>query len=278
MSYHTFLQSLFGSQYTLHRSYLHGIHLDCVLIYDGPLDIHQHIRERTTYALSVQHRPTKKLLRNVYPIMLGSQIDLAIRHQQVGTFEANIPTVSNASFQEVDIGRGFFIICGFFATFTLFFLPMIRLTRTWYRKMVRVFTYDALDRGKRIELLRDGLSTQKTGRHDCGGKRWFESIEQVDCFFDHCPYRTDAAAYMAQVYQQNRFDIDSLVNKIVVSPGHLFTKLFVKYLYAPLRKGNWSLIKSKKRLWWSNPSKQDAYCTSCPEKQFTLKKVNRPVK
>ncbi|GFR14638.1 RNA_pol_Rpb2_6 domain-containing protein [Trichonephila clavata] len=75
-----------------------------------------------------------------------------------------------------------------------------------------------------------------------------ESTDQVDFFFDHCPYRTDAAAYMAHVYQRNQFDIDSLVNKIGVSPGHLFTKLFVKYLYAPLRKGNWPLIKSKTAL------------------------------
>ncbi|GFQ75473.1 RNA_pol_Rpb2_6 domain-containing protein [Trichonephila clavata] len=97
------------------RNFIHFLdtRVDCMLIYDGPLDIPQHIRERTLYALSVQHRPTKKILRNVYPIMLGSQIDLAIRHLQVCSFEADIPTVSNASFQEVDIGRGFFIICGF---------------------------------------------------------------------------------------------------------------------------------------------------------------------
>ncbi|GFQ84540.1 RNA_pol_Rpb2_6 domain-containing protein [Trichonephila clavata] len=114
--------------------------------------------------------------------------------------------------------------------------------------MVRVFTYDALDRGKELSYYVADCPPKQRGDMVAVGNDGSESTEQVDFFFDHCPYRTDAAAYMAQVYQQNRFDIDSLVNKIVVSPGHLFTKLFVKYLYAPLRKGNWSLIKSKTAL------------------------------
>ncbi|GFQ84161.1 hypothetical protein TNCT_265141, partial [Trichonephila clavata] len=67
--------------------------------------------------------------------------------------------------------------------------------------MVRVFTYDALD-WVRVELLRGRLSTQKTGRHGGGGERWFRIYRTSDFFFDHCPYRTDAAAYMAQVYHR----------------------------------------------------------------------------
>ncbi|GFY67235.1 RNA_pol_Rpb2_6 domain-containing protein [Trichonephila inaurata madagascariensis] len=114
--------------------------------------------------------------------------------------------------------------------------------------MVRVFTYDALDRGKELSYYVADSPPKKRGDMIVVGNVVSESIEQVDYFFDHCAYRTDAAAYMAQVYQHNRFDIDSLVIKIVVSPGYLFTKLFVKYLYAPLRKGNWSLIKSKTAL------------------------------
>ncbi|GFX46015.1 hypothetical protein TNCV_2554131, partial [Trichonephila clavipes] len=43
-------------------------------------DIHHHIFENESRMLSVQHRPTKKISAT-YPIMLGSQIDLAIRHQ-----------------------------------------------------------------------------------------------------------------------------------------------------------------------------------------------------
>ncbi|GFV89804.1 RNA_pol_Rpb2_6 domain-containing protein [Trichonephila clavipes] len=175
------------------------------------------------------------------------QIDLAIRHQQVGTFEANIPTVSNASFQEVDIGRGFFIICGFLRHLPYFLTNDLTHTHMVQKKMVRVFTYDALDRDKELSNYVTDCPPKKRGDMIVVGNDGSESIEQVD-FFYHCPHRTDAAAYMAQVYQQNRFDIDSLVNKIVVSSGHLFTKLFVKYLYAPLRKGNWSLIKSKTAL------------------------------
>ncbi|GFQ75026.1 RNA_pol_Rpb2_6 domain-containing protein [Trichonephila clavata] len=111
--------------------------------------------------------------------------------------------------------------------------------------MVRVFTYDALDRGKELSYYVVDCPPKKRGDMFVAGNDGSESTDQVNFFFDHCPYRTDAAAYMAHVYQRNQFDIDSLVNKVVVSPGHLFTKLFVKYLYAPLRKGNWPLIKSK---------------------------------
>ena len=32
MSYHNFLKTLFGNQYTLHTSYLHGIHLYCLFV------------------------------------------------------------------------------------------------------------------------------------------------------------------------------------------------------------------------------------------------------
>lgn len=32
MSYHKFLRSLFGNNYALHHSYLHGIHLYCLFV------------------------------------------------------------------------------------------------------------------------------------------------------------------------------------------------------------------------------------------------------
>lgn len=32
MYYHTFWQSLFGNHYTVHRAYLHGIHLYCLFV------------------------------------------------------------------------------------------------------------------------------------------------------------------------------------------------------------------------------------------------------
>ncbi|GFT30726.1 RNA_pol_Rpb2_6 domain-containing protein [Nephila pilipes] len=223
-------------------------HVDCELIYDGPLDIHQHIFERTVYACSVQHRPTKKILRNVFPIMLGSRIDMAIRHLQVCTFGTDIPTVNHPSFQEVDIARGFCIICGFLRHLPYFFTNDSTHTHMVQKKKVRVFTYDTLDQGKELSYYVADCPPKKRGDMIVVGNDGSESTQHVNSFFDHCPYRTDAAAYMAHVYQHNRFDIDSLVNKIVESPGHLFTKLFVKYLYGPLRENNWSLIKSKTTL------------------------------
>lgn len=222
--------------------------VNCTLIYEGPFNIHQHICERTVYACSVQHRPTGKVLRNVFPIMLGSQLDLAIRHLNLRDFHSDIPSVPHPTFQEPDIGRGYFIICGSLRHLPYFFTNDPANTHLVQKKIVRVFTYDAHDRGKELSYYITDCPPKQRGDMVVVRNDGSESFEQIDTFFDHCPHPTDPAAYMAHVYRNNEFDIDSLVNKIIISPGHLFTKLFIKYLYIPLRTGNWPLIKSKTAL------------------------------
>ncbi|GBN19707.1 hypothetical protein AVEN_261790-1 [Araneus ventricosus] len=222
--------------------------VDCTLIYDGPTDIHEHICERMVYACSVQHRPTGKVLRNVFPVMLGSKLDLAIRHLALRQFCLDIPTAMQSPFEEPDIGRGFFIINGSLRHLPYFFTNDPTKTHLSQKKTVRVFTYDTHDRGKELSYYIADCPPKRRGDMMVVCNDGSESLEQVDTFFDHCPYPTDPTAYMAHVYQNDQFDIDSLANKIVVSPGHLFTKLFVKYLYAPLREGNWNLVKSKTTL------------------------------
>lgn len=226
------------------RHFLHS-HVKCKLVYDGPFDIHQHIRERTVYACSVQHQPTRKILRNVFPIMLGSKLDLAIRHCHVTNFEQDVPTPSQPPFEKIDIGRGFFIISGFLRQVPYFYTNDPTQSHVIPNVAVCVFTYDALDKGKKLSYYIRDEGTKQRGDMVMVGNDGTECNDNIDSFFDFCPYLTDSATYMTQVYRQNAFDIDSLVNKIVISPGHLFTKLFVKYLYTPLRNGKWTDIKSK---------------------------------
>ncbi|GFQ71481.1 RNA_pol_Rpb2_6 domain-containing protein [Trichonephila clavata] len=129
------LEPILGNYDAHIRNFIHFLdtRVDCMLIYDGPLDIHQHIRERTLYALSVQHRPTKKILRKVYPIMLGSQIDLAIHHLQCVPLKRIFLPFLMYLFKKwilVVVSLSFVAFCAICPIF----LSMIQLTRIWNRK------------------------------------------------------------------------------------------------------------------------------------------------
>lgn len=220
--------------------------LQCTLVYEGSSDIHTHIRNRTVYACSVR-RSNKKFLSDVFPVMIGSKLDLAIR-QGRRSFEDL--TTEQPPFSDLDIARGFFIVNGFVRHLPYFYTNDPTNTHLIQKKWVRVYTYDAHDRGKELSYYAADYGDFKAGElfvvHNDGKK----SRENVDAFFDHSPYPVHPEAYMIHVHRQDSFDIDHLANKTVVSPGHLFVKLFVKYLYGPLRDEghNWSLIKSKTAL------------------------------
>lgn len=219
----------------------------CTLVYDGPKDVYRHILDRTVYACSVQHVPTGKIIRNVFPVMIGSQLDMAIRHSKQSVFDAEVPVFREAPFEMLDIGRCFFIISGYLRQLPYFFTNDSSRTHIVYRHSVRIFTYDEWDRGKQLSLY---THNERRGQLIAKNNKGEESDELLKRFFDFCPYPTDQVTYMAHLYRHDSFDIDSLTNKIVYSPGHIFTKLFVKYLYAPLRqaKPRWSLVKSKASL------------------------------
>lgn len=217
--------------------------LSLQLFYDGPFDLYQHIVNRTTYACSIN---SKKNLKDIFPIMIGSDLDLCIRHQGARSFQ-DLKTPPSAPFQNVDIGRGFFIINGFLRHVPYFFTNDPTNTHVIQKKIIRVYTYDTLDRGKKLSYYVADTETHKCGDlvvvHNDG-----RESDNDDHFFQHCPYPTHSAGYMAHLYRNDTFDIDHLANKMIVSPGHLFVKLFIKYLYAPLRAENWSLLKSKAAL------------------------------
>lgn len=216
--------------------------LHCQLIYEGSHTLHDHFLHRTTYACSVCYK-SKKILKDVFPIMIGSTLDLAIRFQNIRHFPKLIDTPSH-SFETLDIATGFFIINGFVRQVPYFYTNDPTNMHVIQKKIVRVYTYDAFDRGKKLSYYVTDVDKYRYGDLIVIHNNGTES-KSDDQFFDHCPYPTHSIAYMCHIHKNDTFDIDHLGNKMIISPGHLFVKLFIKYLYTPLRKGNWNVIKSK---------------------------------
>ncbi|KAG8173846.1 hypothetical protein JTE90_016335 [Oedothorax gibbosus] len=176
--------------------------------------------------------------------MIGSRLDLAIRHRQETRFKVGFPSSENDTFQDVDIGRGFFIILGSLRHLPYFYTNDPTQMHLAKENCVRVFTYDSMDRGKKLSYFFQDYQTKKRGDLLMASNNGKESLTPKS-FFDFCPHETASSTYMAYVYHQTLFDIDALSNKMVMSPGHLFTKWFAKYLYGPLRDGDWSCVKTK---------------------------------
>lgn len=225
--------------------------LQCQLVYQGPDHIRHHILTKTVYACSVKCNP-KKVLKDVFPIMIGSRLDMAIRHRGVRAFQEPLDPLPGP-FQDVDIGRGYFIINGFLRHIPYFYTNDPTNTHVIQKKIVRVYSYNAQDRGKELNYYVDHETCDKRGVSRQYGDVVVVHNDGTETdddphFFAHCPYPVHLTAYMSFVHRHNGFDIDHLGNKMVVSPGHLLTKLFVKYLYGPLRDKDWKLIKSRMTL------------------------------
>lgn len=220
--------------------------LHCQLIYQGSTDIRDHILQKTVYACSVLYEP-KRILLDVFPIMIGSHLDLSIRHLHQRTFDSPLHGDKPYPFQTPDIARGYFIINGFLRHIPYFYTNDPTNTHVIKKKMVRVYAYNAQDRGKELSYYVADVPPKRYGEvvvvHNDGSETPTDPH-----FFTHCPHPVHLTAYMHFVFQNNLFDIDHLGNKIVVSPGHLFVKLFIKYLYGPLQAGNRNLVKSRLHL------------------------------
>ncbi|GBO01914.1 hypothetical protein AVEN_200978-1 [Araneus ventricosus] len=170
--------------------------------------------------------------------MLGSKLDIAIRKEGQREFFSVIDTRDHP-FEIPDIGSTLFVINGCLRHLPYFFTNDPTNMHIVKNKRIRCYAYDFDDKGKELNYSMEENKLYVI-RND-----GTESVEDAFHFFDFCPYPTDQEAYMSHLYKENRFDIDHLANKIVVSQGHLFVKLFVKYLYIPLRDEDWPKVKSK---------------------------------
>lgn len=221
----------------------------CQLLYLGPEDLQQHILQKTVYACSVSCL-SKKYLQDVFPVMIGSQLDLAIRHKKIRSFPKPLPPEEGQSypFQELDIATGFFLINGFVRHIPYLYTNDPTNTHMIRGKGVRVYSYNALDRGKELNYyVSDNPPHYQYGDVLVVQNDGTKTTEDPD-FFAHCPHPVHLTAYMHSIFKNDVFDIDHLGNKMVVSPGHLMVKLFIKYLYGPLREKNWKVIRSKATL------------------------------
>lgn len=218
--------------------------LNAVLVYEGPDDVYQHILERTIYACSVFYK--SKYVKDVFPIMIGSRLDLSIRHHGIRSFDF-LPDISrdDEPFQDLDIGRGFFIINGFLRHVPNFYTNNPTNTHVIGKSMVRVYSYDEFDHGSELIWYTQKVGDKKPGQlviKDNGGN---ECDIGIDHFYNHCPYSTCPTVYMSWLFRYGNFDIDDLNNKIFITSGHLFVKMFIKYFYLPLLHSKWDQIKSK---------------------------------
>lgn len=222
--------------------------LSATLVYLGPENIREHILGRTVYACSVRCSDNK-ILKNVFPVMLGSALDFAIRHDGLRSFTTKDVPVADSSpsrpFDTLDIGRGYFIIKGFLRQLPFVYTNDPTNTHVVQKRMVRVYAYDNHDRGRELSYYLSDYGKRHRGELVIAHNDGSESTSDYDSFFEFCPYPVQPKDYMTYLYSRDNFDIDHFGNKMVVSPGHLFVKLFIKYLYGPLREGNWSAIKSK---------------------------------
>lgn len=167
------------------RDRLEEIHL----IYEGPKEFHQHILQKTVYACSV-YCSAKRILKNVFPIMIGSRLDLAIRHNGDRIFREPFDLSEfppNYPFQEPDIGTGFFLIGGLLRHLPYFYTNDPTNTHVIQRKLVRVYSYNAQDRGKELNYYVADKNKKKCGDvvvvHNDGSE-----TNDDPHFFDHCPY------------------------------------------------------------------------------------------
>lgn len=221
--------------------------LDCSLAYEGPANVRDNIHEKKSYACSIRLRRRRRSLRNTFPIMIGSRLDSAVRHRNMTDFEGGIPSrldEERPPFSPLDVGTGFFVINGSLRQLPYLFANDPTNVHVTKDRSVRCYSYDACDRGKQLSYETDRFPDELMVTHNDGSKTGFESRG----FFDHCPYPVDMVPYMSRVFKENNFDIDHFGNKIVYSPGHLFSRLVIKYLYGPLRDGDWPAIKSKANL------------------------------
>lgn len=241
--------------------------IDCELVYEGPENFHDHIRDKTVYACSVRcyndslasndGKRKYKSLKCVFPIMIGSNLDFCIRKQGLRQFTSTDLTSidfldevdGEDKFHPADIAATFFLINGCVRQLPYSFTNDPTNTHVIRgQNLVRCYTYDTDDRGKELSYYSESRGKYKRGDVVVILNDGKAVLNEDSGFFDHCPYRTEQKPYMIKILKDGSFDIDHLGNKIFISPGHLFVKLFTKYLYRPLKSRDWPVVKSRHAL------------------------------
>lgn len=233
--------------------------IDCDLIYDGN-GFKDAILHRKVYSCSIQLRLKKnKILGTIFPIMIGSKLDIGIRKFNLVEFKSlkNIPNIleywedGEKKFEEPDIAITCFLINGILKQIPFYITNDPNNIHIAKQNIVRVYRYDSEEKGKQLSMYFDSLDDYQRGdlviKLNNGKSLKLaqneEVFKEVNDFFE-CPYNVKTKVYFKNIYSRG-FAIDNIDNKIVISPGFLFYKLFKKTLYIPLKNKDYPLIRKK---------------------------------
>lgn len=224
--------------------------INCDLIYNGT-GLEDDILNRKVYSCSVRIRPKRKILNTILPIMLGSRLDIGIRKLKINEFKSleNIPNIleywehEEQTFESGDIAITCFLINGILRQIPFFMTNDVSNIHIANKNIVRLYRYNIDEKGKQLSMYFDSLEGYKRGDLVLklnNGKSFkvqeddTNTLRELTDFFE-CPYKTQPKILFKEIYAQN-FNIDNIGNKIVISPGYLFYKLFRKTLYLPIKE------------------------------------------
>lgn len=233
--------------------------IDCDLIYNGP-SLKNVILNRKVYSCSIRWRLKRnKIYNTIWPIMFGSKLDMAIRKFHLTEFSSlkNIPNIleywkdGKQVFETPDIAITCFLINGILKQIPFFITNDSSNVHIVKKSIVRLFRYDSEEKGKQLSMYFDSIEDFKRGdlviKLNNGAfvkvAEDEESLNEINNFFE-CPYNVKPKIYFKEVFSRG-FQIDNIENKIVISPGYLFYKLFKKTLYLPLKQQNLGAIRQK---------------------------------
>ena len=221
--------------------------IDCKLIYNGK-GLKDCIHNRLTYSCSISfvRKKRHKVLNNILPIMIGSKLDVAIRKLDKSEFSNldNVPNLAEGkfTFEEGDIGMCCFLINGALKQIPFFITNDVTNPHIAQGSMVRLYRYDANEKGQELTMF--FRNTDNFQRGDLIVKLNDGSYsDNVQSFFESI-YPIDSKIYFEKIFKEP-FNIDNLENRVIISPGHLFYKLFTKNLYIPLKTRNFKEIAQK---------------------------------
>lgn len=234
--------------------------INCDLIYNGR-GIEDAIYNKRVYACSIRLRVKRnKILDTIFPIMFGSKLDMAIRKFHITEFQSldRIPNIlelwdgeGEKEFEKADIAITCFLINGILKQIPFYITNDSSNVHIVKNSIARLYRYNSEEKGKQLSMYfdniegfdRNDLVLKLNNGASFKFKKESEVFKEINEFFQ-CPYNVKPRIVFKEIFAKG-FKIDNIENKIVISPGHIFYKLFKKTLYVPLKNEDFALIRKK---------------------------------
>lgn len=234
--------------------------VNCDLIYNGH-GIKHAICNKKVYSCSIRLRAKRnKILDTIFPIMFGSKLDMAIRKFQRTEFQSldKVPNIlelwqeeGEKTFEKADIAITCFLINGILKQIPFYITNDSSNVHIVKKSIVRLYRYSSEEKGKQLSMYFDNIDGFERSdlvlKLNNGTSFKFdknsEVFKEINEFFQ-CPFNVKPKILFKELFSKG-FKIDNIENKIVISPGYLFYKLFKKTLYVPLKSVDYALIRKK---------------------------------